>query len=433
MIRRCLGVAMAFAGFAAAACSSAVSSDELMQDSSQGITKDIKSATQRPDGLFDLVCVNGSQELGVKPERLSAKDVCEGKSIIRLSQARSRLAATSVGSKAIFAGGEFNITKRSDVVDIYDADTGLWSTATLSQARSDLAATTTKGLAMFAGGLTQELRKSDVVDVYDSSSGEWTTAKLSIGRSDIAATTVGAKAVFAGGYEVREVSDVVDIYDSATNTWSTARLSKPRRILAAASLGSKAFFGGGDVDGNRTPSNVIDIYDADTNSWSSTTFADQQYSAGARYSLGAVSLGNKLMFVGGERRYGRASFNADVFSAITQSWSAFGLPWGSADFASTVVGTTALFAGGRSSLAGREYPTQTSDVRIYDATTDKWTVAQMYTCRELLAAVAVGNFAMFAGGEDGTNRYSDIVDVFDVSTGQWFTGGGQQPVPFRRW
>ncbi len=68
--------------------------------------------------------------------------------------ARQAIAATTVGTKAIFAGGLGGITNSgiSNVVDIYDASTGKWSTATLSQARYGLAATTVGTKAIFAGG-----------------------------------------------------------------------------------------------------------------------------------------------------------------------------------------------------------------------------------------------------------------------------------------
>jgi hypothetical protein len=45
---------------------------------------------------------------------------------------------------------------RSNVVDIFDASSGRWSTAALSVARNSLAATSlpNQGLAIFAGGAT---------------------------------------------------------------------------------------------------------------------------------------------------------------------------------------------------------------------------------------------------------------------------------------
>jgi hypothetical protein len=99
-----------------------------------------------------------------------------------------------------------------NVVDIYDSSSNTWSTHTLSQARANLAATTVGTKAIFAGG-----SGSNVVDIYDSSSNTWSTATISQARSSLAATTVGTKAIFAGGYKAifageTWYSNVVDIY-----------------------------------------------------------------------------------------------------------------------------------------------------------------------------------------------------------------------------
>jgi len=51
-----------------------------------------------------------------------------------LSQARYRLSATSVGNKALFAGGYFSATTwpyYSNVVDVYDENTNTWYTSSL--------------------------------------------------------------------------------------------------------------------------------------------------------------------------------------------------------------------------------------------------------------------------------------------------------------
>ena len=42
---------------------------------------------------------------------------------------------------------------RSDVVDLYNGASGTWSTAQLSEARSGLAATSVGNVAIFAGGI----------------------------------------------------------------------------------------------------------------------------------------------------------------------------------------------------------------------------------------------------------------------------------------
>ncbi len=45
----------------------------------------------------------------------------------------------------------------SNVVDLYDSGTGRWSTAQLSQLRSDLSATSVGTVAIFAGGVFSKL------------------------------------------------------------------------------------------------------------------------------------------------------------------------------------------------------------------------------------------------------------------------------------
>ena len=54
----------------------------------------------------------------------------------KLSQPRSMLAATTAGTKAIFAGGDPGRNGGTVRVDIYDGATNMWTTANLSLARS---------------------------------------------------------------------------------------------------------------------------------------------------------------------------------------------------------------------------------------------------------------------------------------------------------
>ena len=176
-----------------------------------------------------------------------------------LSQPRTALAATTVGSKALFAGGcavGTGATTESrtcgaggsvvDIVDIYDAATGIWSTDVLVEPRRNLATTSVGTKVLFAGGFGVNVR-SRQVDIYDTATGRWNGAKLSLARSQLAATTVGDKAIFAGGMRSGRESAMVDIYDDATGTWSTARLPQARSNLGATSVGTLAFSPGDQV------------------------------------------------------------------------------------------------------------------------------------------------------------------------------------------
>jgi len=103
--------------------------------------------------------------------------------------ARSRLAAASYDSLAFFAGGK-NLTGWSDTVDIYDSKTDSWSVEHLSVPRADLAIasslpsdpTIPKGMSTsspkiyFAGGVNDD-GPSEIIDIYDISTGMWTSTK----------------------------------------------------------------------------------------------------------------------------------------------------------------------------------------------------------------------------------------------------------------
>ncbi len=115
---------------------------------------------------------------------------------------------------AIFAGGD-TASGSSNIVDIYNASAPAghqWSTATLPQAVSYLAATTVGTKAIFAGGDSSE------VYIYDASTEQWSSsAVLPQGFWGMAATTVGTKAIFAGGYTLGgNPSEEVFIYDNST-------------------------------------------------------------------------------------------------------------------------------------------------------------------------------------------------------------------------
>jgi hypothetical protein len=81
-----------------------------------------------------------------------------------------------------------------------------WSTAQLSEGRTILAATSVGSLAMYAGGLSSKTSyASRTVDIYDVATGLWSTAQLSVARFGLSATSVQTLALFAGGSLLGEV------------------------------------------------------------------------------------------------------------------------------------------------------------------------------------------------------------------------------------
>jgi len=265
-----------------------------------------------------------------------------------LSEARYCLSATAVGGKAIFAGGIVNLqanqSSYSNTVDIFDSATGLWTTSSLSHGRGYIAATSVGNKAMFAGGSQASLQGSNVVDIYDDTTGLWTTGLLSEGRQAMAATSVGNKAIFAGGNS-QGFKSTVDIFDAETDTWSTATLSQARTLLAATTVGSKAIFAGGSYSNLTTVpdhgySSVVDIYDAETDTWSVASLSQP------RSSLAATTVGNLAIFAGG-RLLGQNSDVVDIYDADTGTWSTTTLSEARSYPAATTIGESAMIAGGR--------------------------------------------------------------------------------------
>jgi hypothetical protein len=157
-----------------------------------------------------------------------------------LSVGRSDLSAATAGRKALFAGGftgQYASAAASDVVDIYDSVTGSWTTSRLSVPREYMAAVSAGNLAFFAGGHggrnpDHSIAKSDVVDIYDANTDKWSATRLSQARTLLAGARVGNKVLFGGGekndggHGPKEVSGVVDIF-TVREPFGDARANEP--------------------------------------------------------------------------------------------------------------------------------------------------------------------------------------------------------------
>jgi hypothetical protein len=113
-------------------------------------------------------------------------------STAQLSVKRYLLAATSVGNEAIFAGGStggaFVQSGWLRICGVFARGTMLWFGLLCDHLLS-----LTRAAAGSSGA-------SNVVDMYNSATGVWSTAQLSVPRYYLAAASVGSVAIFAGGY-----------------------------------------------------------------------------------------------------------------------------------------------------------------------------------------------------------------------------------------
>ena len=93
---------------------------------------------------------------------------------------------------------------------------------------------------------------------------------------------------------------------------------------------------------------------------------------------------------------------------------------GNLTLAAAAIGNKVLFAGGmgHSNQTGGFF---SSRVDIYDISTGAWSTAELSEARSELYAAAAGNKIIFAGGRKSNlaSGQSKVVDIYDVSTGQW--------------
>jgi hypothetical protein len=131
----------------------------------------------------------------------------------------------------------------SNAVDLYNSATGTWSTAQLSVPRNYLAAASVGSVALFAGG------DSSSALLRWKGRGGWSVDGCVRVQSLRVLRWCGYVCRATACCLTRATADVpwkvVDLYNGTTGTWSTAQLSVARWGLAAASVGNVALFAGG--------------------------------------------------------------------------------------------------------------------------------------------------------------------------------------------
>ncbi len=234
-----------------------------------------------------------------------------------LSEARSLIGATCHMNKVFFAGGMFwgyNVAFY-DVIDVYNTETETWDTPLyLTEPKAAIGVTAAGGKVFFAGGAPALGVGTDLVEIYDINTGDWFYETLSQARSFPAAVAYGNKVYFAGGALANSLSsNVVDIYNIDTETWEVQTLSVPRIVRALkvkdalVFAGETDFISGGGVFG---PANgIIDIYYPETGEWNyEATNLDP-----ARIWYGCAAYGDKAYFGGG---WPGGSFDSDIVSIL---------------------------------------------------------------------------------------------------------------------
>lgn len=325
---------------------------------------------------------------------------------------RTHLTASSVGGNVFFGGGT-NKTNVFDSVEILMHGTNNWTYRSLLGGRWHMSSATSGSKVLFAGGLFAQASYTDTdfVDIIDGNTLLKATATLNISRFALTSVSTPFLALFAGGNTGYAILAVVDIYNQSTGIWNVTQLSAPREFLAGAFLAPRfALFGGGRSAVNANYSNVIDVFNTENQTWMNESLALVQ----ARSHLVGIGLGSQVFFAGGETSPGNMSDIVDILSYTNtsggwnQSQSTLSEP--RRFLAVAAFGSRIFFGGGELVLDGA-----CSDmVDIYDVTTGLWYWTRLSVPRMGLAATNVNSTIYFAGGQSVSGS-CDTIDIFDAN------------------
>jgi hypothetical protein len=195
-------------------------------------------------------------------------------------------------------------------------------------------------------------------------------------------------------------------------------LSSARVSLLSASAGNKILFIGGYQKGPIYWNDLLpaDVYDISKDKMVTHYLHPDAYFQNFRFGAAIASVGDKILFGGGGDGVGDFQTDrVDIYDASTDKWSRANLSAPRELIAAATVGDKVLFAGGVTPPSSYGI---LKTVDIYDNTTNTWSTAELSQARMDINATTAGNKIYFAGGSLG-NTVSKTIDIYDATTGSW--------------
>jgi len=293
-----------------------------------------------------------------------------------------------------------------------------WMYTDLTEAKTRVGSTTLGTKVYIAGGDKIDVDFS-LVEIYNAPDDSWTYAELSFARTFPVGVSCGGKVLFAGGWVGENgVSDVVDIYDTVTQEWTVAHLSEPRFLISAIAYGTKVLFAGGLNLISMTASNVVDIYDVETGDWEVAHLSE------GRFAMGEAVVGDVAVFAGGDKLATEFSDSIDFYNFTTDSWTTKMLFQARGYAAAAAIGDKVMIVGGMTNPSD-EY-SATDLIETYDLTNESWAFETFPNPRAFIEPACViankvylaggGNF-LASGGHWASN--TDLLDIYDYGNGEW--------------
>lgn len=304
-----------------------------------------------------------------------------------LSEARSELAAATVGNYALFGGGDNGSSyENPPVVDAYDKNLTRIKAASLPTGGKSLA----ESVGHYAMFVSDASRFNDHCTAYDGSLTATSTGyshTYSMATSK-AISSVGNYVLVAGGAEKTKIVNTVRTINDSLTIGSATSLRQAKRYIAGGKVGGYALFAGGDIFGIlNTEQKDVDAYNASLTR-SSVSELSKSYRSTTTATVGSYA----LFHVG--------SGAVDVYNAsLTKSTTT--IRTDAIGMAATSFENYAIFAGETAVVAFDESLTCTG-------------IEALSSKRYSGATTAIGNYALFAGGKTLGGKHLNAVDVYTI-------------------
>lgn len=296
---------------------------------------------------------------------------------------------------ALFTGGSTNSN-----LDIYD--TSLTHTSKYGGRRYwNMGATTNGTYAIFAGGNYDDTGYDDLSDYATCVNESLTTSSkklLSVARSHMGAGRVGNYAVFAGGHDSSGYVKTVDAVDQSLTKTTATDLDSKSYKGRAANAGQSLLIARNYTGGTN---NYAEVYNSSLTKGSNLNL--NLSTDGYNDELVGVNFGDKAVFT----RFG----SVVVFdSSLTRTNLSVTLTAGY-EPASASSDQFLVFAGGRNPQYSEE---ATNTVDIFDTSLTRTQGEALTVGRRWMCAEKVGSYFLFSGGTTSNNTYGNTKDTVEA-------------------
>jgi N-acetylneuraminic acid mutarotase len=269
--------------------------------------------------------------------------------------ARQEFASASLNGKLYVLAGVLSNHLSTDIVDVYDPATDVWSTI------HPLPGATNHNAAAVAAGKLYHINASDTF-VYNPANDSWVqvaTTNTSHGATP-AVGVINDKIYIAGGIGATTTA-ATEVYDPVANTWTMlAPMHVPRNHCAGGVVNGKLYVAGGR--GSANAEDAFEVYDPTTNSWQILP------SLPTPRSGVAVGVLNNEVFVFGGETAGVVHDNVEAYNPATNTWRILPHMAPLHGFWASVIGNKIYLPGG-SDDSGFGSPTNYNQVFTLDTAT----------------------------------------------------------------